>query len=365
MIRLDRVVGTGLIKYCLTWCGFGFDMTVAGPGFSNENLWEYYNIPFLKLHGDTPANFLDRHLDCPKTSVNMYGFEEHYEFNKVVAPDGKIISTVQKPYILYDFAEEGLDDSIRLKGKLFFPKNGPDVGELEAHWRNELAPELGRQLRELSMEVLAVGLEVGPLKLHELVLSYLAAQKIDLKGNRKLLSFYVAHMDQWLRRMKTAIVGEALLSFPVLIMGSGWGFLDSAKAVATIGPALDHAGTEELYRTQLGVIDHGPNTDTMGHDRMTRAAGAHAFALTNRTTWLEGLCPDLNEVGFTFSREAIQESVHVALKDPERCLALGRSYGRAFRAAYPPAQLVQQLASLAEMVRKTDSVPGCGSVPFW
>jgi hypothetical protein len=52
------------------------------------------------------------------------------------------------------------------------------------------------------------------------VVGYLAAQKFELKANRKRLRFYISHMDQWLRRLKTVIVGEALFPFPVLILGS-------------------------------------------------------------------------------------------------------------------------------------------------
>jgi hypothetical protein len=57
--------------------------------------------------------------------------------------------------------------------------------------------------------------------------------------------------------------------------------------------------------------------------------------------------------------------VQAALKDPERCLELGRQYGRAFHAHCDGAQFALQLATLAEMSRKTASVPGCGSLPFW
>jgi hypothetical protein len=46
-----------------------------------------------------------------------------------------------------------------------------------------------------------------------------------------------------------------------------------------------------LYRTQLGVIDQAPNTDSSYHDRLARAGGVFGFALTNRTTWLEHFCP--------------------------------------------------------------------------
>jgi hypothetical protein len=235
---------------------------------------------------------------------------------------------------------------------------------LEALWKERLAPELAHQLLELSREVRTVGLKPGRLDLHGLVRAYFASQRIDLRSDTPMLCFYAAQMDDYLRRVKSAMVAQALLACPVIIQGSRWDHLDTTGAVATLMPAQSFQTTESVYQTQLGVIDMSPNLDTSCHDRMQRAAGSYSFALTNRSSWLGGILPELNEAAFCFDPEQIQNAVHSALKRPADCVELGRAYGRAFRAAHPSDRFVARMGTLAEMVRLRHASPKTPLQPY-
>lgn len=358
--RLLNTVSSGKVRMGLSYLGIGQDLQVETLDYGGQNLWGYFNIPLLKLHGDMPAYFLDRHRDNPINCVNLYPCEEFLDFHKMLFPDSSCVSAIFDPWLMYDAEEEKIDFSARENGKLFFLKNNRSPASLQAYWKNSLPPQMGKQMHDLSSEILAVGLTSGKTNIFEVVLSFFTDQKIDIRRNNPLLCFYVTQMDDYLRRVKAEMISQALLAFPVVIVGSGWGYLDTAGALATVAPAKDLKATEELYRTQLGVIDMSPNVDTICHDRLARAAGTYSFALTNKTAWLGNTFPALNDAAFEFHPDHIRSAVNEALKDPAGCIELGRQYGRAFRAKYDSVNFVDRLLAVAEMARIRDARPfGC------
>lgn len=358
--RLLNTVSSGKVRMGLSYLGIGQDIRVETSGQGSQNLWEYFNIPLLKLHGDMPTYFLDRHRDNPINCANIYGYEEHLDLHRVLFPDSSCVSALTDPCIFYDARENEIDFSARENGKLFFLKNNRNPAILQAYWKNSFPLQMGKQLHDLSTEILAIGLKPGKINIFEVVLRFFADQKIDIRRNNQLLGFYVTQMDDYLRRVKADMIARALLAFPVVILGSGWDYLDTAGAAATVAPAQDPSTTEELYRTQLGIIDMTPNIDTNCHDRLSRAAGTYSFALTNKTAWLDNNFPALNDAAFEFHPDNIRSAVDAALKDPAGCIELGRQYGRAFRAKYDSENFVDRLLTVAEMARIRESRPsGC------
>jgi hypothetical protein len=335
----------------LTYLGIGQELEIDTIEKERRNLWEFFNIPLLKLHGDIPAYFLERHQDKPRNAINIYPCEEFLEFHQAALPNGMCASIICDPWLISDIPEEGIDFSAREKGKLYFIKNGGNPAALQTLWTSRLPSELSRQLRALSQEVLAPGLAPGKLNLHLLVSDFLAEQKIDIRRDGQMLGFYVAQMDDYLRRVKSTLLAQALLACRVVIQGARWDHLDTKGAVATLAPPQDFEATEALYQTQLGIIDMSPNVDTCCHDRMMRAAGTYSFALTNQSSWLNNLLPALNDAAFCFHPDHIRGAVNDALKDPVGCVELGRQYGRAFRERYDPQDFVTRLSVVAEMVR--------------
>lgn len=349
-------MASGRIRFGLTYLGIGQDLEVNLKSGGTKSIWEYFNIPLLKLHGDIPAYFLQRHLDLPKNSINLYGAEEFLEFHKVAVPDSTCHAMIVDPWLIDDTKEDNIDFKSRVFKKLYFIKNGGNPSELKNIWELNLTPSIFKQLRDLSEELLNIGLRPGKLSIHEFVLQYFSAQRIDIRLDGAMLSFYVAQLDDYLRRVKSTLVGQALSRCPVVIQGSRWEHLDMTNASATIHPAQSFSDTMAHFQTQLGIIDISPNIDTICHDRLMRAAGTYTFVLTNRNSWVEKVLPELNATGFEFDSDNICTAVHEVLARPDRFVELGREYGREYRRRYTPQDFTARLTMIADMTRMRHSV---------
>lgn len=349
--KFFALMSSGRVHFALTYLGIGQNLEVELKSGGKKNIWEFFNIPFLKLHGDLPAYFLERHLDTPLNSVNLYGAEEFLDYLKFAVPQGLALSGLFEPWLIDDCPPTDSELQARRSGRLFLIKNGGDPDALIANWEASLPPALSRQLTELAREAEAQCLKAGRIALHRLVVDFLDSKGIELRGDAPLLSFYVAQMDDYLRKFKSTLVGRALLNCPVVIQGSRWEHLDRSGARAEIIPAQDFGPTAAVFRSQLGVIDISPNLDSSCHDRMMRAAGSSSFVLSNRSSWLGGLLPELNEAAFEFDPEHIRHSVETVLAHPDRFVELGLEYGRVYRQRHTPEGFVGRLNTLAEMAR--------------
>jgi hypothetical protein len=346
-----KTVSSGATQFGLTYLGIGQGLEVEMKSGGPQNLWEAFNLPLLKLHGDIPAYFLDRHRDVPKNSVNLYGAEEFLAFRKAALPNSTSLSMIFDPWVIDDCQEEELDFAGRASGKLFFIKNGGNPDALRNLWGTQLPASLSRLLHSLSEELRSQGLRAGRLHLHEFVAKYFDSLRVDLQPDAALFSFFVAQLDDYLRRVKSTLVGQSLTRCPVVIQGSRWDHLDLSHTKATLAPAQDFGETGAIFRTQLGIIDLTPNVDSICHDRMMRAAGTYSFVLSNRSSWTRQLLPDLDAAGFEFDPDSIRAAVEAVLAHPGRFVELGREYGRAFRRRFTPEDFVARLTLVADLTR--------------
>jgi hypothetical protein len=343
---------SGRVRFALSFLGIGQDFQVKlGEAGETVNAWEHANIPFIKLHGDSPAYFLKRHLDVPLTGVNLYYFDEHLEFRRWMHPETRSIAAMVDPYLISDTPPDTIDFESRKRGTLVFLKNGGSPHELMTLWRQKLPESMSDELIELALAIVQPALKPGRFLFHQFVLDHLDRKRIDPRGLREIVRLYVAQLDDYVRRVKANMVVKALLPFPVIIHGAGWDHLDLAGARAQVAPPLDFETTGKVFQTQLGVIDMTPNVDGCGHDRMLRAAGTYAFGLANKSSWLEGLLPELNARAYEFSEDSIAVSVDRALKNPSECVELAQAYGRAYRRRYDAGAWVDRLTALADMSR--------------
>jgi hypothetical protein len=343
---------SGGVSFALSFLGIGQDFQVqAGEGAAPVNAWEQANVPFIKLHGDSPAYFLKRHLDLPLTGVNLYHFDEHLAFQRWMHPEAKSMAATVDPYLISDTPLDTIDFGSRKRGTLVFLKNGGSPHELMALWRQKLPESMSDELIELALAIVTPALKPGRFLVHQFVLDHLDSRGIDPRGLRDIVRLYVAQLDDYVRRIKANMVAKVLLRFPVIIHGAGWSHLDLAGARAQLAPPLDFTTTGTVFRTQLGVIDMMPNVDGCGHDRMLRAAGTYAFGLANKSSWLERLSPELNARAYEFNEDSIAASVDHALGNRSECVELAQAYGRAFRRRYDSGAWVDTLTALADMSR--------------
>jgi hypothetical protein len=349
--RLAAALNGGDVRFAVTYLGIAHDAQMRDGNGELRNLWDAFEVPLIKLHGDIAAYFLQRHSDVPSTAINLYLNEEFAEFHRWLLPQSTCLTAVGDPYLLSDLPLREADFAARRRGKLVFVKNGGDPDELIRLWWDRLPEAVADPLVELAGEASRAGLRPGRFPLHELVLRYLAANGMDERGTRTLITLYVAQLDDYLRRVKSTMIAKALLPFPVLVQGGHWDHVDFSGARAQRVPPQDFAATEAVFRNELGVIDMSPNVDSSGHDRSWRAAGTYAFLLTNKSTWLEQLLPPLDAAAFEFDPESIGAAVEYALAHPAECVALGEQFGKAFRKRYPADAAVDRLLMLADLTR--------------
>ena len=352
MSRLATLLAGGTVAFAASFLGIGHDLEARPQGAPGPvNVWDYTGIPLLKLHGDSPAYFLERHGDVPASGVNAYYFDEHLAFRQWMLPASSSIAAMVDPYFASDTPLSSIDFAKRRHGTLVFVKNGGDPRELMALWPRQLPETISDQLIELALEIEKPGLRAGRFLIHEFVVDYLDSKRIDTHALRPLVRLYVAQLDDYLRRVKSTMIGRALLRFPVTVQGAGWDHVDFSRAKARHAPPLDFGASETVYQNELGIIDMSPNIDGGAHDRMFRAAGAYAFALTNKCSWLEKVCPELNARAFEFDEASIASSVERALAKPAECTALGEAFGKAYRRHYSRTGWVDRLSALADISR--------------
>lgn len=349
---LARLLAGGSVAFGLSFLGIGQELELRLEGApAPVSAWDHFGIPLIKLHGDTPAYYLDRHRDVPLTAVNAYYFEEHLAFRRWMLPDSRAMGALVQPYIASDTPLAAVDFERRKRGTLVFVKNGGDPQALMALWAQKLPETVSDQLIDLALAIEKPALRTGRFLIHEFVIDALEAAHVDAQAMRPLVRLYVAQLDDYVRRVKSTLIARALLPFPVVIQGAGWDHVDFAKARAKHAPPLDFAETEAVFRNELGVIDMSPNIDGGAHDRLFRAAGTYAYALTNKSSWLERVCPELNARAFEFEEGSIAASAERALANPGECVAIARTFGEAYRRQYTASAWVDRITALADMSR--------------
>jgi len=147
---IDRMA-RGEIAFGLTWLGIGQDLHVSEANSSrNQNAWEFFGVPLLKLHGDLPAYFSDFHRDVPGTTVNLYHADEFVHFWRNWLPRERALTVQVPPLPLSAISRATADRYTRKQGKLVFLKNGNSPVQLRQLWRDRLTPVMARVVEELA-----------------------------------------------------------------------------------------------------------------------------------------------------------------------------------------------------------------------
>jgi hypothetical protein len=343
-------MATDQVSFGLTLQGIGQDISVStAPNREASNAWEAFRIPLLKLHGDLPAYFSDRHRNVPFTSVNLYHAAEFMDFRRRWLPGERTLTGLVPPLPMAPLERAAIDLSVRRSGKLVFLKNGNSPIELRRLWRERLPESIGRLIESMADEIAPVGLKPGVLHIGDFVAEYLATNGIEADSGRNLLLFFSAQLDDYLRRLKSQMIAEAILDLPVVIQGGFWQHVDFTGRRAQLVEGQDFDVTQRVFSDQLGIIDMSANVDTWPHDRVQRAAGAFSAVLTNRQGWLTDCFPAFDELCFEFTPDSIKSRVSEAIAHPNRYLELGVAFGEEFRSVYPREGFAHRVIDVAEL----------------
>lgn len=361
-----EMMSRGEVAFALTWQGVGQNVSVSvSASDAPASAWDVFRVPLVKIHGDIPAYFAGRHRDLPICSANLYMAPEFAEFRRVWLPDALSLAGVIPPSPMGSIPLDRVDRARREKGALVFLKNGNSAADLAREWQSVLPSSLSRCLLDMSEELEAVGMRSGKLLIGDFAGTFLARRGLDPSTLRPQLVFLAAQLDDYLRRKKSELIARSLLDFPVIIQGNAWNHVDFSGRRATLRPGRDFSTSRQVFAEELGVIDMSPNIDLAPHDRVQRAAGAHALVLTNRQSWMDATVPGFSDLQFEFEPRSIAERVDTVLSNPRAAVERAIEFGEAFRGTYTARQAANTIVRAAEFVALSDVKPHLGSQPYF
>lgn len=341
------------VEFVFSYMGIGSDFFCNDPVTGERvNVWEHFGIPFLRLQGDSPAYFISRHGTEPATAINIYATPEFAEVQSWYFGDQKIPYIICPPLIFDCQPAEQIDFSRRKQGTLVFLKNGNDPNQLIDLWEKNLPAGMVKDLFELGESLLPSLLKCEPVNLFESIRLHVAERIGNEHACRDLIRLYLAQLDDFFRRIKSTLVAEALKGFPVKIIGKNWEHVDDGTSVAKFSNDINFAThSREIFSTELGLIDMTPNMEYGVHDRFCRAAGNHAFILTNKTIWMEQNMPELSDSTYVFDQEQIGLKVEFLLNNRELVVERGRLLGKLAAERIGNQDFVHQLIEVAEKMK--------------
>lgn len=344
------LMGRGEVSFALTWLGIGQDMSVTqSPDSRHLNAWEALRVPLVKIHADHPAYFSDRHRDTPRNSVNLYMAEEFMAFRRRWVPQQHTLTGLVPPWPIAPLPRSDIDLRTRRGGKLVFLKNGNSPKDLRQLWHERLSPTLSHLIDAMADEVVPKGLRPGRLLIGDFVADFIAERGIDPESAMPVLPFFVAQLDDYLRRIKSEMIATAILDFPVVVQGDSWGHVDFSGRRARLMPGQDFVASRRVFTEELGIIDMSPNIDAEPHDRVQRAAGSFSLFLSNKQRWIASQFPEFVDLTFEFDPESIEERIAKVLAQPEHYLDLGIAFGEQFREVHPMKAFSSRVLELAEL----------------
>lgn len=383
--KILDLFNTGQVTFAITYLGIGQDLTVnvpiitasAGPGKGRasqtqnsvikRNFWDHFNVPLLKLHGDMPAYHSARHQTIAQCSANLYPADEFLLQRDWLLSSDPSPSFRCDPWVISDTQFNSIDFNTKKAGKLVYMKNGGNSADLLKLWQEKLPATLGKYLCELAETITPLILKHSEPCIHQTVIDHLDIGKFSTNNLKQVIRLFTAQLDDYTRRTKSTLIAKALLDFPVIFQGGHWDHIDFSNTRAKLVPAQGYFESLNVFQSQLGVIEMSPNISSSCHERMMRAAGSYSFVLSNRTTWLNSIYPQLNEKSFTFSSEHIAQTVSWAIEHPKDCIELGIEFGRRFREQCSDESFVNRLTLIADMLRieKTDLKPQLQNFFAW
>lgn len=252
----------------------------------------------------------------------------------------------------FDMVERSqIDFARKERGTLLFLKNGNDPERLIASWQKAMPPDTFLLLTDLARS-LSEGI-AGPLgdDIDSLVTSSFRARGWDVSEFANLRLYFVAQLDDYLRRIKSMMMADVLADFPVKIQGNNWEHVDFTRRRATYIKGGDYSQSRQQIVDALGLVDMSPNTQRAPHDRPMRAFGLWTLCLTNRQSFFEAHAAHAGEFTFRFDREELAAKIADVLAHPARYVELGAATAEEFRKDRHPIQFAEYLLATASHVR--------------
>jgi len=363
MQLLDRALKTTKVEFVLSFVGLGADLSGTTGDGKEVNLWKGMGIPFISLYGDSPAYFFDRHVLPHGPLAALYAFPEHLELRRRL-PNMTGLTGLAVHGPLDSVAKTSIDFGRKESGKLVFLKNGNSPNGLLTAWRESLAESMFIMLTDMANELIQGMTSNNLLDIDTLVCTRFRERGLEVEALTNLRLFFIAQLDDYLRRLKSTLIAEALLDFPVEIHGFNWDHVDFTGRRATLVPSADYTASGQLIRESLGIIDMSPNTSKAPHDRPMRALGMHTLCLTNEQQYFKENFEHFEAFSFRFEKDSVQSRVAEVLAHPKRSVEIGAHSAEEFRKKHGQDGIARFMLDTAASL-KLDCAPRFESLPSY
>jgi len=347
---LNRTIQEQPIEFAYGAAGGGADIQGTAADGTELNLWEGIRVPFLSLKGDSPAYFFDRHVMPTPWHACLYYFPEHLDLRRRLPLTNAVYGIV--PAVPFDMVDKNeIDFRKKEKGRLLFLKNGNDPEKLVQMWREAMPAATFITLADLAGELVnGINTEIG-YDIDALVTAHFLDKGWDISEFVNLRLFFVAQLDDYLRRIKSTMVADVLADFPVEIHGYNWEHFDFSHRRATFVPGGDYTESKQRIIQSLGIVDMSPNTQRAPHDRVLRAFGLFTFCLTNEQRFFSRRYAKSESFSYRFEKEHLAAKIADVLAHPKQYVELGVEVAEQFRQHHRPEDFAQFLLDTAGHIR--------------
>jgi len=348
---LNETIRAKPVEFAFSHVGIGMDLQGETQDKRAINLWIGTGIPFISLYGDSPAYYFDRHIVPGQSFACLYAFPEHYQFRKAL-PQRKGLLGVTPLKMIDETPKDELDFRAKESGKLLFLKNGNDPKRLIENWREGLPLNTFLMLTDLASDLAGQLSTDKGCNIDGVVCAYFEDRGLDVEALINLRLFFVAQLDDYLRRIKSTWMAEVLRNFPIEIHGYNWDHVDFSGKRAKYVYGADFGSTREMIKESLGVLDMSPNTSLSPHDRALRSFGLHTLCLTNEQEFFkrhfEQQYPSFT---FRFDKESLANKVADVLAYPKRYVELGIEVADGFRKQFDSGAFGRTMLDIANSLR--------------
>jgi hypothetical protein len=326
---MNETITNKRIEFALSHVGMAADFAGETSDKRQVNLWAGNAIPFISFFGDSPAYFFDRHVMPGSGFACFYAFPEHYALRKTL-PHRRGLLGITPLRAMDETPKAEIDFRMKESGKLLFLKNGNDPQQLIDGWRNGLPLGVFEMLTDLSSHLVGRIHLSEPCDIDGVVRTYFKDRGLDIEEMISLRLFFVAQLDDYLRRVKSTSMAEVLKRFPIEIHGYNWKHVDFSGQRAKYFYGADYTASGSMIKRALGIIDMSPNTTLHPHDRALRAFGLHTLCLTNEQEFFRKHFPRHTDFTFAFDGESLASRVADVLAHPKRFVELGIEIAQSF-----------------------------------
>jgi hypothetical protein len=275
-------------------------------------------FPVFCLHCDHPAYFGARHRDLPRNVVLGYMFRDHALYQRDHVKAANLVTSVHFGIPDLPIADPDMSSGPRI----VFAKTGNDPRELEARWR--ALPMLEPLIRDVLDEVGLGSCQLYP----DAVQRVAAAHGLELQPFDRLTRFLIVQIDDYVRRLKSTAIANAIKRFPVDVYGIHWEHIDRDGARARFHGSVDYGVLSAAIAGATAAVTMNPNVELTAHDRFFTALGAGVMPLSDANGFIRENFPGLAPYTFGFDGGSLEAALERVFARPADAVDLARGTKR-------------------------------------